>query len=84
MVMEEIDEGDYFDEGRIVNSRCIFYGNVRYEISECRLYFVKIFEEWMSVLKEKGVCWFCLNIGYCICDCRRKKICGENGCIRIY
>lgn len=43
--MKEIDEGDNFDESRIVNSRCIFYGKVRYEISECSLYFVKIFEE---------------------------------------
>lgn len=39
--MEEIDEGDYFDKSRIVNGRCIFYGNIKYGISECRLYFVK-------------------------------------------
>lgn len=38
----------------------------------------------MSVLKEKGVSWFCLKFGDYICDCRRKRIWGENGYIRIY
>lgn len=38
----------------------------------------------MNVLKEKGACWSCLKIGHHIHDCRRKRICGENGCTRTY
>ena len=82
--MEEIDEGDHSDESRTANSRCKLHGNARHETSECRLYLAKTFEERMSVLKEKGACWSCLKIGHRIRDCRRKKICGENGCTRTH
>ena len=36
------------------------------------------------MLKEKGPCWSCLKIGHRIRNCRKKKICGENGCTRTY
>ena len=84
VVMEEIDEGDHSDESRTANSRCILHSNARHETSECRLYLAKTFEEGMSVLKEKGACWSCLKIGHRIRDCRRKRICGENGCTRTH
>ena len=84
VVMEEIDEGDHSDESRTANSRCILHGNARHETSECRLYLAKTFEERMSVLKEKGACWSCLKIGHRIRDCRKKIICGENGCTRTH
>ena len=84
VVMEEIDGGDNSDESKTANSRSILHGNARHETSECRLYLAKTFEEQMSVLKEKGACWSCLKIGHRIRDCRKKIICGENGCTRTH
>ena len=84
VVVKEIDESNHSDESRTADSRCIFHGNARHETSECRLYLAKTCEEWMTMLKEKGVCWSCLKIGHRIRDCRRKKICGENGCARTH
>ena len=84
VVVREIDESNHSDESRTADSRCIFHGNARHETSECRLYLAKTCEERMTMLKEKGACWSCLKIGHRIRDCRRKKICGENGCTRTH
>ena len=84
VVVKEIDESNHSDESRTADSRCIFHGNARHETSECRLYLAKTCEERMTMLKEKGACWSCLKIGHRIRDCRRKKICGENGCTRTH
>ena len=84
VVVKEIDESNHSDESRTADSRCIFHGNARHENSECKLYLAKTCEERMTMLEEKGACWSCLKIGHRIRDCRRKKICGENGCTRTH
>ena len=38
----------------------------------------------MNMLREKRACWSCLKIRHRIRDCRKRNVCGENGCTRTH
>ena len=53
-------------------------------LSNSRFYLSKSWEERMNMPREKRACWSCLKIGHRIRDCRKRKVCGENGCTRTH
>ena len=61
-------------------SKCLLHENAEHWTSDCKFYLSKPREVRMKMLKEKGACWSCLKGGHCLPDCRRKKVCDENGC----
>ena len=78
------DVGENDQQSRVSNTRCLFHDNAEHETGECRLYLSKSWEERMNMLREKRACWSCLKIGHRIRDCRKRKVCGENGCTRTH
>ena len=80
--VQEVAEND--QQRRVSNTRFLFHDNAEQETRECRLYLSESWEERMNMLREKRACWSCLKIGHRIRDCRKRKVCGENGCTRTY
>ena len=79
----DITEKEHRFENR-ANGKCPFHDYAEHNTSKRRLYLSKTWEERMNMFKERRACWSCLKIGHHLRDCRSRKVCGENGCIRTH
>lgn len=81
-VSEKQDQGEAQQKEvkTLGNSKCLFHPNSDHWTDNCVFYLSKSPDERFNLLKEKAACWSCLRVGHRRLECRRKRVCGENGC----
>lgn len=65
-------------------SRCLIHNSGTHSTDDCRVYQDKTPEEKVRLLKEKRGCWSCLKSGHRSIDCKARKRCNIEGCLKFH
>lgn len=64
--------------------RCLIHNSNNHITADCRVFHEKTPEEKIQLLKEKRACWSCLKSGHRSVDCRSRKRCNVENCLKFH
>ena len=65
-----------------VSQQCLIHNGETHATENCSSYLSKSIEERSNLVRERNACWSCLRLGHRMSDCRSKRRCGKDNCLR--
>ena len=65
-------------------TRCVIHSSSRHNTEDCYTFKGMDLANKMQILREKRCCWSCLKVGHRLSNCRAKKCCGVDDCVKYH